>query len=693
MLVSSSLEVDNCSPAAIDDIEELGNDPELASQTNVRQSFRSVAVKSFRKRGTPTAGDAEKKVVQESSPLPAENDHFLPGRATVFVKTWGCGHNNSDGEYMAGLLAADGYQVVLEDSLRDQADLWLLNSCTVKGPSEQTFVNDIRKGKNAGKKVVVAGCVPQAQPKGNEWAGLSVIGVQQIDQVVGVVEETLKGNSVRLFKERKNLEDGKKRKAGGARLDLPKVRRNPYIEIIPINTGCLNQCTYCKTKHARGDLGSYAPEEIIARVEAVMSEDVQEIWLTSEDTGAYGRDIGVSIVDLLRGIVVAMDRHSNQTTMLRVGMTNPPYILEHLEHIAEILRHPRVYSFLHVPVQAASNKVLDDMRRMYTKEDFSRVVDILRERVPGVTIATDIICGFPTESEDDFEETLELCAKYKFSVLHISQFYPRPGTPAARLPRLSTDVVKNRSRKLTKLFESYTTTADMLNSYHEILITDRSGDGKNFIGHNKAYMQVLVPAGGHIMGKIALVRILSVSKWSLMGEVVRTLKRWGDGSDGTHASTPVPTELSATASATKGVPKLVRKGREMVRIEAETETEPEARAGDGTELSLGTSFVTRPPPTPAQTTNQCCGDRDFCCSGSSTADVDWQPPPSRRKASPWVVGSVVGVAVAALGYVAFGKPDVRRSVRIAVAVGVASITWEALDRMGWSHGMFSRRRR
>lgn len=191
----------------------------------------------------------------------------------------------------------------------------------------------------------------------------------------------------------KDSDGASSRRAGGAPLNLPKVRRNPYIEIIPINTGCLNQCTYCKTKHARGDLGSYGPQEIISRVKAVLSEDVKEIWLTSEDVGAYGLDIDTNIIVLLKGIVEAMEGHSNQAAMLRVGMTNPPYILDHLEAMAVILAHPRVYSFLHVPVQAGSNRVLNDMRRQYAREDFKRVIDYLNEHVPGITIATDIICG------------------------------------------------------------------------------------------------------------------------------------------------------------------------------------------------------------------------------------------------------------------------------------------------------------
>lgn len=134
--------------------------------------------------------------------------------------------------------------------------------------------------------------------------------------------------------------------------------------------------------------------------------------------------------------------------MLRVGMTNPPYILEHLVEIAKVLNHPKVYSFLHVPVQTGSDSVLGDMKREYCREDFERVVDFLRERVPGVNIATDIICGFPTETEVDFKMTLDLCRKYKFASLFINQFFPRPGTPAALMPRIPANLVKLRTKEL-----------------------------------------------------------------------------------------------------------------------------------------------------------------------------------------------------------------------------------------------------
>jgi threonylcarbamoyladenosine tRNA methylthiotransferase CDKAL1 len=178
-----------------------------------------------------------------------------------------------------------------------------------------------------------------------------------------------------------------------------------------------------------------------------------EIWLTSEDTGAYGRDIGTSLPELLKKIIDVMP----PPTMLRVGMTNPPYILEHLDAMADILNHPRVYSFLHIPVQSGSNNVLDKMNREYLIEEFNEVCDSLLENVPDITLATDIICGFPTEAEGDHDETIKLVEKYKFPVLNISQFYPRPGTVAAKWKKVPTAEVKKRSSAVTKAFDSYTT--------------------------------------------------------------------------------------------------------------------------------------------------------------------------------------------------------------------------------------------
>uniref|UniRef100_A0A0A1WDX7 tRNA-t(6)A37 methylthiotransferase n=1 Tax=Zeugodacus cucurbitae TaxID=28588 RepID=A0A0A1WDX7_ZEUCU len=497
----------------IEDIEDLISEEDVKPRDRYKNK-KSVSVRP-KKRGQVVSSDTNGDTEERQLPERKIYESVIPGTQTVYVKTWGCAHNNSDSEYMAGQLAAFGYNLT---DRKENADLWLLNSCTVKNPSEDTFRNEIQSGMAKGKHVVVAGCVPQGAPKSDYLHGLSVIGVQQIDRVVEVVEETLKGHSVRLLQNKK--EHGKR--VAGARLALPKVRKNPLIEIIPINTGCLNQCTYCKTKHARGDLVSYPPQEIVDRAIQAFAEGCCEIWLTSEDTGAYGRDIGASLPELLWQLVEVIPEHC----MLRVGMTNPPYILEHLEEIAKILNHPRVYAFMHVPVQSGSDSVLGEMKREYCRSDFEHVVDFLRSRVPGVTIATDIICGFPTETEEDFEETMDMCAKYHFPSLFINQFFPRPGTPAAKMERIPANLVKKRTKRLTDLFNSYSPYDGRKGEQYTVLVTEISHDKQHYVGHNKSYEQILLPMRNNLLGTAVRVRITDTSKFSMMAEIIDDESEW-----------------------------------------------------------------------------------------------------------------------------------------------------------------------
>ncbi|KAE8788540.1 CDK5 regulatory subunit-associated protein 1-like protein 1 [Hordeum vulgare] len=431
-------------------------------------------------------------------------DARIPGTQTIYVKTFGCSHNQSDSEYMSGQLSAFGYAITEEP---EGADLWLINTCTVKNPSQSAMSTLISKCKTANKPLVVAGCVPQGSRDLKELEGISIIGVQQIDRVVEVVEETLKGHEVRLLS-RKTLPS----------LDLPKVRKNRFIEILPINVGCLGACTYCKTKHARGHLGSYSIDSLVDRVKIVVSEGVREIWLSSEDTGAYGRDIGTNLPNLLNAIVAELP--ADRSTMLRIGMTNPPFILEHLNEIASILRHPCVYTFLHVPVQSGSDAVLQAMNREYTVSEFRMVVDTLCELVPGMQIATDIICGFPGETDEDFVETVNLIKEYQLPQVHISQFYPRPGTPAARMKKVPSIEVKKRSRELTSVFEAFSPYEGLKGKVERIWITEIATDGVHLVGHTKGYIQVLVIAPDSMLGTSADAKITSVGRWSVFGEVI-----------------------------------------------------------------------------------------------------------------------------------------------------------------------------
>lgn len=174
--------------------------------------------------------------------------------------------------------------------------------------------------------------------------------------------------------------------------------------------------------------------------------------------------------------------------------------------------------------------------------------------MPGITIATDIICGFPTETEDDFEETMTLCAKYKFPSLFINQFYPRPGTPAAQMKRIPANQVKTRTKRLTDLFNSYEPYADRYGREYIVLVTDISHDKKHYVSHNKYYEQILLPMKENLLGKSVKVRITSVTKFSMLGELLDTEDQWQTCSkniENVHAQISC-TSLTSSYSDTNG---------------------------------------------------------------------------------------------------------------------------------------------
>eukprot|EP00920_Eleutheroschizon_duboscqi_P011893 GHVT01028414.1.p1 GENE.GHVT01028414.1~~GHVT01028414.1.p1 ORF type:complete len:529 (-),score=92.80 GHVT01028414.1:4388-5974(-) len=338
-----------------EDLEDLAG----ASTDDATRLVRPQLLRRTARTGRPPPAGAD----SSSSAFPdlgqAEASH-QPGRQAVFFRTFGCSHNGSDSEFMMGLLSSYGYSFT--PSIQE-ASVCVFNSCTVKNPSQDALAFAIQEAKAAGKHVVVGGCVPQADRKLPALSGCSLVGVSQIHRIVEVVEQTLSGNQVSLLA-----------KKGLPSLDLPKIRRNPFVEIIPLSTGCLGSCSYCKTKHARGKLGSYTPSAILQRLRRAISEGVSEIWLTSEDTGAYGIDIKTNIAELLQQVVDELP----PTVMLRLGMTNPPYMLAHVEEITRILKHPNVFEFLHVPVQSGSDDTLKHMVREYTMADFEKLVEVLK---------------------------------------------------------------------------------------------------------------------------------------------------------------------------------------------------------------------------------------------------------------------------------------------------------------------------
>lgn len=424
----------------------------------------------------------------------------------VFIKNFGCSLNYAEGEVLAGCLHKAGYPLV--DS-EDHADILIFNTCAVKTPTENKVVN-LLKNIPREKKLVVVGCLPlinysrlKREVKFDAIAGPSVGS-----KIVEIIESVQKGEKITEF--RCDLKPP---------LDLPRLSKNRVISIIPIAYGCLSNCNYCCVKHARGRLRSYHPEEIVRRVEDDLRKGAKEIWLTAQDTACYGLDIGENLPSLISRVVEIPGKF-----FVRVGMMNPSFAKKLLPDLINAYRSDKVFKFLHIPVQSGDDKVLDDMGRTYTVSEFKQIVQEFRKNFPLITIATDIICGYPTESDENFENTVKLIAEVKPDMINISRFFPRPNTRASTLKQLPSWKVKERSRRLTQLANEIVLEKNKkwIGWEGEILI-DEIGK-KGLIGRNNHYKLVVVESEDRrLVGKWALVRVYDASITHLKAELVEVL--------------------------------------------------------------------------------------------------------------------------------------------------------------------------
>jgi len=425
---------------------------------------------------------------------------------TVYFITQGCSANTADSEIMGGLLVEAGYTLV--DSV-EETDVVIFNTCTVKGPTESYFRKKLKELRAKRKKVVVAGCIPQSDKTHSGYDDLSIVGTYQIANIVEVVEAALKGNKKTLLKINKK-----------SKTNLPKYRKNPYVEIVPICHGCLGACTYCKTKQARGGLKSFPIKDIVRQISKAVGDGIKEIWLSSQDNSAYGLDIKTNLAELLKAINTI-----DKDFKVRVGMANPTYFPDFIDKFIEALMDDKMYKFIHIPVQSGNNQVLTDMNREYTVEDYKRLIKRLKKEFPNITISTDIICGFPTESKQAFNDSIKLIKETKPDVLNISRFWPRPGTPAALMKyKLHGDALgkelKLKTREMTYVFQKVSADENKkwLGWKGKILITEE-GKNNSYIGRNFAYKQVVVKSNKELLGKYINVEIKKTTIYDLRGEI------------------------------------------------------------------------------------------------------------------------------------------------------------------------------
>jgi len=419
----------------------------------------------------------------------------------VFVETYGCSFNVSDGEVMTGLLERDGFEVSNSPA---EADAVIVNSCTVKDRTWLDLKKRLQLLSEQTPAVVLAGCAPKVPHQSEQLKKWAQVGPNNLADIPEVVRRAMAGETTSRLDIRHDEN----------RLLLPARRRSSSVEIIPISKGCLGACTFCQTVIARGRLRSFPAEQILERIRKAVDEGVNQIWLTSQDCGAYGLDSGTNLPALLRSIAKL-----DGDFKVRVGMANPDLIKLYQDEFADILAHPRFYQFAHIPLQAGSNSVLDAMKRLYSTDDFLRICEKLRATSPDITIATDIIVGFPTETDADFRQTLNAITEAAIPVINRSRFSPRPGTPAARLKPLPSKLVSERSKLL------YQAAADIafkdLDQWSrwrgEVFIEEQLTNRNAVLARNFAYKPVVLPATSATR---ALALVSHRERFHLHGETV-----------------------------------------------------------------------------------------------------------------------------------------------------------------------------
>jgi MiaB-like tRNA modifying enzyme len=401
----------------------------------------------------------------------------------------------ADGEVLAGCLAQAGFTLVAS---REVADVIVYNCCSVKGPTENRML-DLIKRAPVGKKVVVAGCLPLTSYERLQSAVRfdGVVGPAAGMRIVDVVNRVLRGEQVVSLDE-----------ASGSKPDsyLPRIRGSEVVSLVPVSYGCLGACAYCCVVFARGRLRSYSVSEIVRRVECDLASGALEVWLTSQDMACYGRDLGTNLAALLRAVCAVRGDFR-----VRVGMMTPNFVLDMLPELVEAFRSEKVFKFLHLPVQSGDDDVLRAMNRRYTVEEFRAIVDGFRAVFPEVTLATDVICGFPGESREAFEHTLKLISEVKPDIVNVSKFFARPGTAAASMTegKVGQMEIKRRSGEMAKLAKEISLERNRCweNWQGVMLIDERGKIAGSWVGRNFAYRPIVVKSRAELLGKTKNVKV------------------------------------------------------------------------------------------------------------------------------------------------------------------------------------------
>jgi threonylcarbamoyladenosine tRNA methylthiotransferase MtaB len=421
---------------------------------------------------------------------------------TVAFHTLGCKVNHYETEAIWQLFKQEGYDRVEFEST---SDVYIINTCTVTNTGDKKSRQVIRRAvrKNPDAVICVTGCYAQTSPA-------EIMAIPGVDIVVGTQDRAKMLDYIEQYKQERQPINGVHnimKNRVYEELDVPSFTDRTRASL-KIQEGCNNFCTFCIIPWARGLMRSRDPKEVIHQAQQLVDAGYKEIVLTGIHTGGYGEDMkDYNLAMLLRDL----EREVNGLKRLRISSIEASQITD--EVIGVIKESNIIVRHLHIPIQSGSNSVLNRMRRKYTMEFFGERLERLKEVLPGLAVTSDVIVGFPGETEEEFMETYNFIKHHKFSELHVFPYSKRTGTPAARMEDQVDEEVKNErvhrlitlSDQLAKEYASQFE-GEVLEVIPETHYNEDQESGL-FEGYTDNYLRVVLPATEDMIGKIVKVKL------------------------------------------------------------------------------------------------------------------------------------------------------------------------------------------
>ena len=434
---------------------------------------------------------------------------------TFFIKTYGCQMNEHDSENIAALLTSLGFSQVDD---YEKANLVLLNTCSIRENAHNKafgMLGRLKHLKSTKKDLIVGLCGCMAQEASvveeilNKYKWINfVCGTHNLYQLPNIIDKAILENKLQIevFSKEGDLVEG-----------LPVIRTNDYKAYVNIIYGCNKFCTYCIVPYTRGRERSRTYQDILKEVDELVNDGYKEITLLGQNVNAYGKDLydDYTLANLLEDIA--------KKDIPRVRfMTSHPW--DFTDEMIEVIgKYPNIMPSIHLPVQSGSSRILKLMGRRYTKESYLELFDKIKKIVPGCAVSTDIIVGFPGETEEDFQETLDLVNKCKYDNAFTFIFSEREGTPACKLKdKVEGSVKEERLQRLNAVVNKYflENNKKLEGKVVEVLVEGLSDKDNMYYGYTDTNKLINFTVDKDIkVGDIVKVKVVDAKTWSLDGEL------------------------------------------------------------------------------------------------------------------------------------------------------------------------------